>query len=222
MTRTPNLATISMIRDTIRAQNREFSVYQLWKALPRKMMYQTYKKAISYLTERGEIITDSNGKIAYMKIKTKHKQIMRNDILRSLSHYGYDLITKEKVRASIIPLPDLIIEILLRFPEARLIEAIPLILTKNSIDKFELYRKAYKNNLINEIGFLLDIAMKLSKKLDLKELLEELKKQKQKNIRYLTSIKDREFLEKRTPAIMRKWNLRGLFSIDDFRKEAYI
>ncbi|MFO8016215.1 MAG: hypothetical protein R6U32_03865 [Candidatus Woesearchaeota archaeon] len=222
MTRTPRLGTIEMIRGTIKAHNREYSVYQLWKALPKKMMYQTFKRAIEYLTEMNEIITDNRGKIAYIMKKTEARAVKREDILSSLSHYGYELITAKKIRGKIIPLDDLIIAILLRFPEARFIEAIPTLLIKNSIDKFELYRKAYDNNLVNETGFLLDISLKLSKKPGLKGLLKELEKQKQAKIRYLTSAKDRDFLEKRAPDMMKKWNLRGLFSLDDFRKEVYL
>ena len=220
---TPRLSTIEMVRKTIKDHNREYSIYQLWKALPKKMMYQTYKKAIEHLIEREEIMIDNTKKIFCIEQQPEPEKIGRDDILFNLSHYGYDLITRKKMKPrKIIPLNDLIIDILLRFPEARFIEAIPLLIIKNKIDQFELYRKAYDYSLINEMGFLLEISIRLSKKPVLKGLLDELKRQKQDKIRYFTTIKDRDFLEKNTPAIMRKWNLRGLFSIDDFRKEAYL
>ncbi|MBU0536035.1 MAG: hypothetical protein KKE20_03655, partial [Nanoarchaeota archaeon] len=56
----------------------------------------------------------------------------------------------------------------------------------------------------------------------LNHLFKELKKQKQHDIQYFSTIKDTGFLKKNTPELMKKWNLRGLFSIDDFRKEAYL
>ncbi|MFC1733349.1 hypothetical protein ACFL6I_23870 [candidate division KSB1 bacterium] len=221
MLRTPRLTTIDMVRETIKQHNSECSVYQLWKKLPKRMMYQTFKTILRRLEDNNEIITGENRKITYIQKERKTPSAARNDILCSLSHYGYELISIKKTKGKIIPIEDLIIQILLRFPEARFIEAIPTIIIKNRIDKFELYRKAYDYNLINKMGFLLEVSSKL-KKGHMKELLDEFRKQKQDKIQYFTGIKNKSFLEKNTPKIMREWNLRGLFSMDDFRKEAYL
>jgi hypothetical protein len=123
-------------------------------------------------------------------------------------------------------LEDLIIEILIRYPEARFIEAIPILIIKNKLDPFELYRKAYQYRLINKLGFLLemtfDICKKIKRNFILKDLLQECTLKKEREISYFTSIQDKKFLEKTTPANMKKWNLRGRFLFSDFYKEEYL
>lgn len=226
--RTPKGRTIDMVKDTIEHHDREYSVYPLWKNLPKKMMYQTYKEAISCLLKKNEVIIDGNKKIGRV-----HKDIpglKHTDtgmIIYNLSYYGYDLIAIKKVKIStIIPIEDLIIEILINHSEARFIEAIPTLMIKNKIDKFELYRKTCDYRLINKIGFLLDVTFIIAKKLKrnityLKELLNKLKGKKEKKIEYFSTINDKKFLDKKTPVMMRMWNLRGRFLTKDFYKEAY-
>lgn len=221
----PRLKTIEMVRNAIKQHDRQYSVYQLWKRLPKKMMYQTYKTIINHLLDNSEIMTDGSGKISCLQTPLESRKTRRDDIISGLSHYGYDIISLKKIKKhDILPLNDLIMDILMRYPEARFIEAIPTLMIKNRIDYFELYRKAYDYGLVNIIGFLIEISFILAGKRDisyLKPLLTELKKQKEDRIFYLGGIKERDFMEKRTPDIMRKWNLRGMFSVDDFRKEAY-
>lgn len=227
--RTPKLETIEMVKKVIQEHDREYSIYQLWKKIPKKMMYQTYKAVISHLLEENEIIIDGNKKISYIHKKTPGlKPVDMDTIIYNLSYYGYDLISVKKIKKSkIIPLDDLIVEILIRYPEARFIEAIPTLIIKKKIDKFELYRKACDYGLVNKIGFLLNISFIIAKKLKknisyLKELLNKLKNKKEKKIQYFSTIKDKKFLDRTTPKIMALWNLRGRFLLEDFYKEAYI
>lgn len=226
--RTPKIETIEMIRAFIKEHDRTYSIYQLWKKLPKKMMYQTYKAAISHLLKENEIVIEGNKKISCINKKpVEIKHISRNAIIYNLSYYGYDLISIKKIRKSRpIPMEDLIIEILTRHPEARFIEAIPTLMIKKKIDKFELYRKACDYGLINKIGFLLNISFIIAKRLKkdivyLKELLNKLKAKKEKKIQYFSTIKDKKFLDRTTPKIMESWNLRGRFFVEDFYKEAY-
>lgn len=51
----PRLDTIRMIEDFIREHNGEYTRTELWKKLPKKTMYQTYKVAIDYLMESKKI-----------------------------------------------------------------------------------------------------------------------------------------------------------------------
>lgn len=227
--RTPKIETIEMVRAFIKEHDRQYSVYQLWKKLPKKMMYQTYKAVLSHLLEGNGIVIDGNKKISYIHKKAPElKPINKDTIIYNLSYYGYDLVSVKKIkRSKIIPLEDLIIEILIRFPEARFIEAIPTLMIKQKIDKFELYRKACDYGLINKIGFLLNISIIIAKKLKknisyLKELLNKFKTKKEKKIQYFSTIKDKKFLDRTTPKIMALWNLRGRFLIEDFYKETYI
>ena len=64
--RSPRLDTVLMVEGFIKEYSGEFKVYQLWKHLPRKVMYQTYKIILSYLLDINKIAVDSEGKIGYI------------------------------------------------------------------------------------------------------------------------------------------------------------
>ena len=50
-----------MVEKTIKKHSQEFGKYQLWKRLPKKMMYQTYQIILDYLEQSGKIIIDKEG-----------------------------------------------------------------------------------------------------------------------------------------------------------------
>lgn len=217
-----------MARKAISNNSGRYSVCQLWRRLPRKMKYQTYKNIIFYLQERNEIAEEGR-KLVYIGKRTERfEKIDRNTILYNLSCYGYDLITTERIgKKKILVLEDLFIQILIRYPEARFIEAIPTLMLKNTINKFELYRKACDYGLVNKMGFLTDMACRISRqsgkrKKDLEELLSAFKQKKDASIQYFSTLKDKSFLERTSPKIMKDWNLRGRFSFEDFYKEDYL
>ncbi len=64
--RYPRLDTVIMVEQFIEEHSGEFKIYQLWKNLPKKVMYQTYKVIISYLLEINKIAIDSEEKIGYI------------------------------------------------------------------------------------------------------------------------------------------------------------
>lgn len=64
--RYPRLDTVLMVEKFIEEHSGELKVYQLWKNLPKKVMYQTYKIIIAYLLEINKIAVDSEGKIGYI------------------------------------------------------------------------------------------------------------------------------------------------------------
>ncbi|MBS3137580.1 hypothetical protein J4232_04040 [Candidatus Woesearchaeota archaeon] len=230
----PRLSTIEMVRKAIRDNDRKYSIYQLWRLLPKKMMYQTYKTSIAHLIKNKEITFDNSKKITMIRridetgnLDSK-KQISRKDIIYNLSCYGYDLISVEKIKkANRIEIEELIMIILIQYPQARFIEAIPTILLKNDINQFELYRKSYDYGLINKIGFLLEIASKIAKKKKIgfeqySNLLQQFRKMKSSETIYFTTLTNVKLLEKNIPFIMRQWNLLGRFSLEDFYKEEYL
>jgi len=51
----PTLDTVLMVENSIREHSGEFTKYQIWKRLPRKMMYQTYCVIFDYLLASGKI-----------------------------------------------------------------------------------------------------------------------------------------------------------------------
>lgn len=225
----PRLKTIEMVKKTIRNHDRKYSYYQLWKKLPKKMMYQTYKTALGHLMKNKSIMLNGNGKLSWIK-QTEEKTIMwsRDNILWNLSYYGYDLIALKKTKKpKIMLIEDLIIAIAIKYPEARFIEGIPFLMLKNKIDIFELYRKSYELCIINKLGFLLEIALMISKKqkiktLNLKQLLQQCQKMKSKKSDSFSTFKNTALMRKNTPKLMKQWNLIGRFQFEDFYKEEYL
>jgi len=226
----PRLATIEMVRKTIEKNNRQYSIYQLWKSLPKKMKYQTYKNAILILSEHNELITDKDKKISLIERPKQEdtQSITREDIIFTLSHYGYELISYKPIhKAKLISIEDLMMAILIKFPEARFIEAIPILLINKRIDSFELYRKTYDFGLINKMGYLLEIALIIAKKFKrdisyLKLLLLAFEQKKNEHVQFFSMLQNRKFLERTTPELMKKWNLRGRFMLEDFVKVEYL
>ena len=64
--RSPRLDTVLIVEKFIEENSGKFKIYQLWKQLPKKMMYQTYKIIISYLLHINKIAIDSEEKIGYI------------------------------------------------------------------------------------------------------------------------------------------------------------
>jgi len=64
--RFPRLDTVLMVEEFIRERDGEFRKKQLWEALPKKMMYQTFSTIIDYLLLSGKISIDAEGKIGWI------------------------------------------------------------------------------------------------------------------------------------------------------------
>ena len=57
----PTLESVIMVEKTIQKYSQECGRYQLWKKLPKKMMYQTFQTILDYLENSGKIIIDKDG-----------------------------------------------------------------------------------------------------------------------------------------------------------------
>lgn len=55
-----------MVEDSIRKHDGEFKKTELWKSLPKSMMYQTFCVIIKYLLNSHRISIDSEGKIGWI------------------------------------------------------------------------------------------------------------------------------------------------------------
>ena len=64
--RYPRLDTVLMVEEFIRENDGEFRKKQLWEALPKRMMYQTFSLIIDYLLISGKISVDAEGKIGWI------------------------------------------------------------------------------------------------------------------------------------------------------------
>lgn len=62
----PTLESVIMVEKTIEKYSSECGKYQLWKKLPRKMMYQTFLVILDYLIESGKIIIDKDNCILWI------------------------------------------------------------------------------------------------------------------------------------------------------------
>jgi len=54
----PTLESVRMVEATIKKYSQKYGKYQLWKRLPKKMMYQTFQTILDYLEESGKIMID--------------------------------------------------------------------------------------------------------------------------------------------------------------------
>ncbi len=57
----PTLESVLMVEKAIQKYSQEYGKYQLWKKLPRKMMYQTFRTILDYLEQSGKILIDKDG-----------------------------------------------------------------------------------------------------------------------------------------------------------------
>jgi len=168
------------------------------------------------------------------KINKPKKKITKDIILWNLASYGYELIIPKRIsKKKSFSIEELIANILIQYPEARLIESIPVLIIKNNINQYALLEAAIKYDLRNKIGYLLETAFIIMERLKIKnnlfylsELLQYLKNTKTKESAFLgIGSEDKEyaeFLQKNSPKRIKEWNLLGRFFDDDFIENAKI
>ncbi|MBI2128608.1 hypothetical protein HYU07_00060 [Candidatus Woesearchaeota archaeon] len=138
----------------------------------------------------------------------------------NLSLYSYEMISvKRKRKRERMPIEDLIARILAKSSNVRFIEAIPVLLIKNNVDKFKLIELACKYGIKNKLGYMIETAAMIKPKKNLKELLSYLKNNKDKGVSFLAE-GDYDFLSRTSPKRVKKWNLLGRFFDEDFIKIA--
>ncbi len=64
--RSPTLDTVLMVEITIEKHSGEYNRTELWKNLPRKVMWQTFLVILDYLQSINKIALDKEEKIAYI------------------------------------------------------------------------------------------------------------------------------------------------------------
>ena len=80
VTHYPTLETVLMVEDFIRKHSGEYTKYQIWKRLPRKMMYQTYCVIFDYLLAT-KIAVDRVGKVVWVwNPELVRKYLKREDL----------------------------------------------------------------------------------------------------------------------------------------------
>ena len=76
----PTLESIKMVERTIIKYSQECGKYQLWKKLPKKMMYQTYQLILEYLEESAKIIIDKDGCVIWTYDPVAIKEIISKGV----------------------------------------------------------------------------------------------------------------------------------------------
>lgn len=64
--RSPTLDTVLLVEKNIEKYSGGFNRTELWKTLPKKIMWQTYLVILDYLQDINKIAFDKEGKIAYI------------------------------------------------------------------------------------------------------------------------------------------------------------
>lgn len=77
----PTLESVFMVEETIQKYSQECGKYQLWKKLPKKMMYQTFQVILNYLEQSGKIIIDKDGCIIWTFNPERIKRLIKEDLI---------------------------------------------------------------------------------------------------------------------------------------------
>jgi len=75
----PRLDTVMMVEETIKKMDYPRKT-EVWKMLPKKMMYQTFNLIIDYLEESGKILIDKDGRIVWIWNPDKVKEILSSGV----------------------------------------------------------------------------------------------------------------------------------------------
>jgi len=76
----PTLDSVIMVEKTIQKYSQECGRYQLWKKLPKKMMYQTFQVVLEYLEKSGKILIDKEGCVIWTYNPKLIKQILASGV----------------------------------------------------------------------------------------------------------------------------------------------
>jgi len=90
--RSPTLATVKMVEKTVFQRSGELKKTQLWRKLPRKVMWSTYLVILDYLEETNRIVISNNGVITYIW----DPELAKKYLAKKPFYYGS---VKEKVRS---------------------------------------------------------------------------------------------------------------------------
>jgi hypothetical protein len=77
----PTLESVVMVEKTIQRYSQECGKYQLWKKLPRKMMYQTFLVVLDYLEESGKILINKDGCIIWTYNPQRIRRLVKEGLI---------------------------------------------------------------------------------------------------------------------------------------------
>ena len=77
----PTLESVMMVERTIQKYSQEYGKYQMWKKLPKKMMYQTFQTILRYLEESGKIMIDKEGCVFWTYNPKRIKKLISEGLI---------------------------------------------------------------------------------------------------------------------------------------------
>lgn len=77
----PTLESVIMVEKTIYKYSQEYGKYQLWKKLPKKMMYQTFQVILDYLEQSGKIMIDKDGCVIWTYNPEGIKRLIKEGLI---------------------------------------------------------------------------------------------------------------------------------------------
>lgn len=77
----PTLETVLMVEKIAKKYSGEYGKYQLWKKLPRKVMYQTFQTVLDYLVKSHKIMIDGDGKIVWIWNPEGVKRLLEKNLI---------------------------------------------------------------------------------------------------------------------------------------------
>ncbi len=77
----PRLDTVIMVEETIRKLDYYPTRMELWKSLPKKVMYQTFAMIIDYLINLGKIVIDKDKRIVWIWNPELIKRITKKELI---------------------------------------------------------------------------------------------------------------------------------------------
>ncbi len=71
-----------MIENTVKEADLPPKRTELWKSLPRRMMYQTFKRAVDYLEASGKIMIDKDDRVVWVAVDNAKLQELFESAVR--------------------------------------------------------------------------------------------------------------------------------------------
>ena len=80
--RSPTLETVLMVEKIIEEYSGEFNKREIWKKLPRKVMWQTYLIILDYLMSINKVAMDRKGILGYIWSPEAAKILMKRPVIK--------------------------------------------------------------------------------------------------------------------------------------------
>ncbi len=77
----PTLESVLMVEKTIQTYSQEYGKYQIWKKLPKKMMYQTFQVILNYLENSGKILIDKDGCVLWIYNPKRVRKLIKDGLV---------------------------------------------------------------------------------------------------------------------------------------------